>query len=230
MANTKKIVPEEKIETAVKAAEVKTEAAVPAAKKEDVPKTEKKRPGRKPKAAAEKAPVAKEEKAPAAKSAAKKDETVKTEKKRPGRKPAASKAAAKAPAKTTGKKAGTKKAEEKAPAKRGGRKKAVTLNNAVEAARKNVSGARISKIKYPIAVNVELSGSAEGIFYIFVSDGKIAVEPYKYDDYDVYIRADADEFMSVMNGKKNMYDALADGLIKIDGNTKKAVLFIHAVF
>ncbi len=225
MANTKKIVPEEKNETAVKAAEVKAEAAVPAAKKEDAPKTEKKRPGRKPKAAAEKASAAKEEKTPAAK----KDEAAKTEKKRPGRKPAASKAAAKSTAKTTGKKAGAKKTEEKAPAKRGGRKKAVTLNNAVEATRKNVSGAHLSKIKYPIAVNVELNGSAEGIFYIFVSDGKIAVEPYKYDDYDVYIRADADEFMSVMNGKKNIYDALADGLIKIDGNTKKAVLFIHAV-
>lgn len=228
MANTKKNVPEEKNETTVKAAEVKTEAAVPAAKKEDAPKAEKKRPGRKPaasKAAAEKVPAVKEEKAPAAK----KDEAAKTEKKRPGRKPGASKAAAKTPAKTTGKKAGAKETAEKAPAKRGGRKKTVTLNNVVEAARKNVSGAHLSKIKYPIAVNVELNGSAEGIFYIFVSDGKIAVEPYKYDDYDVYIRADADEFMNVMNGKKNIYDALADGLIKVDGNTKKAVLFIHAV-
>ncbi len=178
---------------------------------------------------AESAPVvATKEKAPAAKN----DDVPKTEKKR-GRKPAAAKSEVKAQTKTVNKRS-TKKAEEKAPAKRG-RKKSLTYDAVVEAARKKAVEADISRIKYPIAVNFELKGSdaASGIFYIVVSDNKVTVEPYKYNDYDVYIEADAAEFMNVLNGKKNIYDALADGTVTFGNcNLKKTIqtiLFINAV-
>ena len=200
-----------------KAADAKAEKA-PAAK------SEKTKTAKTSKAAkTEKAPAAAKEKAPAAK----KDDAPKTEKKR-GRKPAAAKAETKAPAKTTGKRA-AKKTEEKAPAKRG-RKKSLTYASVVDAARKKTESADISRIKYPIAVNFELKGSAEGIFYVVVSDGKITVEPYKYDDYDVYIEADAAGLVSVLNGQKNIYDALADGTVTFGNcNLKKTILFINAV-
>lgn len=202
-------------------------------KKEAVPKAEKKNTAKKEAAPkAEKKTAAKKEAAPKAekKATAKKETAPKAEKKTPGRKPKAKSETA-ANEKTVAKRSYNKKTAGKAPEKpapKRGRKKSVTYNTVVDSAKKKLALADISKIKYPIAANIELSGSADGIFYIFVSDGKIAVEPYKYDDYDVYLRADADELMNVLNGKKNIYDALADGLIKIDGNTKKAVLFIHA--
>lgn len=163
----------------------------------------------------------------APKTTAKKEDAPKTAAKR-GRKPAAEKTDTKASAKKTGKST-SKKAEEKAPSKRG-RKKSLTYASIVDAAKKKVNGADISRIKYPIAVNVELKNSVEGIFYIVVSDGKINVEPYKYDDYDVYIEADAAEFVNVLNGKKNIYDALADGSVTFGNcNLKKTILFINAV-
>ncbi len=221
--------------TEVNDAAVKSEASeikVPAAA-ETTTKAEKKTASKKETAPkAEKKSAAKKEAAPKAekKAAAKKEAAPKAEKKTPGRKPKAKSGTA-ANEKPVAKRSYNKKTADKAtekPAPKRGRKKSVTYNNVVDSAKKKLSLADISKIKYPIAANVELSGSADGIFYIFVSDGKIAVEPYKYDDYDVYLRADADELMNVLNDKKNIYDALADGLIKIDGNTKKAVLFIHA--
>ena len=262
MANSKKNVQDEKIGAVEKQPEIKAEtaAAEPAAKVENIPavksetpiKTEKKR-GRKPAAKTEKNDV-KAEKAPAAKSgktktaktnkpaaaapaspakekasAAKKDDAPKTEKKR-GRKPAAAKSETIAQTKTTSKRI-SKKTEEKAPAKRG-RKKSLTYTAVVDAARKKASEADISRIKYPIAVNVELKGSdsAAGVFYIVVSDGKVTVEPYKYNDYDVYIESDAAEFKNVLNGKKNIYDALADGSVTFGNcNLKKTILFINAV-
>lgn len=286
MANTKKNIREDKIDTAEKIAEVKVEAAAepaakiesvttvkndakiepaakiektaaksenPAAPKDDAPKAATKR-GRKPAsektektaktpaaksektktaAKSEKASAAKSEKTAAAKkesaskAAAKKDDAPKAAAKR-GRKPAAEKTDTKASAKKTGKST-SKKAEEKASSKRG-RKKSLTYASIVDAAKKKVNGADISRIKYPIAVNVELKNSVEGIFYIVVSDGKINVEPYKYDDYDVYIEADAAEFVNVLNGKKNIYDALADGSVTFGNcNLKKTILFINAV-
>ncbi len=153
------------------------------------------------------------------------------EKKAPAKKPAAKKTAAKKPA---AKKETAKAAEKKAPAKKEAAKKApkkkgLAYEDVVEAAKKKMAGANLTRIKYPIAANVELNGAADGIFYIYIDEANnISVEPYKYNDYDVEFRADADAFMAVMNGKKNIYDALADGLIKVSGNVKKAVLLINA--
>ena len=145
-------------------------------------------------------------------------------------KPAAKKEAPKAEKKPAAKSSAKKEAAPKKETAKKTTKKSTSYEDVVSAAKKKMSGANFSKLKYPVAANVELSGSVQGTFYVYVADGKAAVEPYKYDDYDVYFRADADEFMNVINGKKNIYDALAEGLVKVDGNTKKAVLFINVAF
>ncbi len=153
------------------------------------------------------------------------------EKKAPAKKPAAKKPAAKKPAakKETAKAAEKKATAKKEAAKKAPKKKGLAYEDVVEAAKKKMAGANLTRIKYPIAANVELNGAADGIFYIYIDEANnISVEPYKYNDYDVEFRADADAFMAVMNGKKNIYDALADGLIKVSGNVKKAILLINA--
>ncbi len=225
----------------------------PAAAKADETKTEEKKPaakrGRKP-AAAKADETKTEEKKPAAKrgrkpAAAKADEAKKAEKKpaaKRGRKPAAEKAAPAKAEKTAAAKAekkpaakrGRKPAAEKAApaAKKTSKKKGISYDDVFDAAKKKFLAADITKIKYPVAANVELSGSVTGDFYIFidVDNQTIAVEPYRYNDYDVNFRADADELLAVMNGKKNIYDALAGGLIKVNGITTKAILLVNAAF
>ena len=204
---------------------VKTAAAAPAA--EEAKKEPAKR-GRKP--AAEKA-----EKAAKTTKAAKAD-AAKTEKKPAAKKEAAPKAAEKKPA---AKKTAAKKDD--AP-KKGGRKKQLSYEDIVVAVRKKALAADVTKIKYPIAANVVLSGNFsenknagddnKNLFYIVINPEteSISVEPYKYNDYDIEITADAEELMNVVKAKKNIYDALSDGAIHIHGTTKKAVLLIHAVF
>ena len=220
MANTKKTASADVKEAAVKPAAVeaaapKKEAAAPAAKK----------PAAK---AAEKKPAAKK---PAAKAADKKPAAKR------GRKPAAAKPAAKSAKKT---------AEKAAPAAKrgGGKSKVVSYEDIVTAARSKLRAADITKITRPIAANVEITGnfsenktpdehgSNKNIFYIAINPDEqvISVEPYRYNDNDISIYADAEELLSVMKGKKNIYAALADGNIHIHGNTKKAILLIHAGF
>ena len=212
MANTKKTA-EAPVEVK-EAAEVKTETAAETA----APKKETaKKPAAKKSTAAEKKPAAKRGRKPAAAKAEK--EPAKAAKKpaaKPGRKPAAAKA---------------EPAAEAAPAKKG-RKKGISYEDIVKAAEKKFLAADITKIKYPIAANIELFGSVTGDFYVYINADKkeIVVAPYKYDDRDVGFRADADELMAVLKGKKNIYDALANGLVKVDGITKKAVLLINAAF
>ena len=163
------------------------------------------------------APKAAEKKAPAKKETAKK--------------PAAKKPAAKKTTKAAEKKAPAKKeaAPKKEAAKKAPKKKGLAYEDVVEAAKKKMAAADLTRIKYPIAANVELNGAADGIFYIYVDEANnISVEPYRYNDYDVEFRADADAFVAVMNGKKNIYDALAEGAVKVSGNVKKAILLINA--
>ena len=173
------------------------------------------------------APKAAEKKAPAKKETAKKPAA---------KKPAAKKPAAKNTTKAAEKKSPAKKAtakKEAAPkkeaAKKAPKKKGLAYEDVVEAAKKKMAAADLTRIKYPIAANVELNGAADGIFYIYVDEANnISVEPYRYNDYDVEFRADADAFFAVMNGKKNIYDALAEGAVKVSGNIKKAILLINA--
>ncbi len=146
------------------------------------------------------------------------------------------KAAEKKPAakKTTEKKASekadAKKPAAKKPASRKSAPKGITFDMVVEKTRKKVLAANTTRIKFPIAANIVLTGSCDGIFYIYMDEGKIAVEPFKYDDYDVNITVDTDAFVKVIEGKLNVYDALSAGDMKIDGMTKKAVLFVDAAF
>lgn len=208
MATTKKTsVTEEKIEAAVPAAEeAKTEQPAAEAAPAEAKKPAAKR-GRKP--AAEK---------PAAKKTEKSAKTSKAKKT----------AAAEKPAKTA-----KAEAKEEAPKKRAARKpaakKTVSYEDIVEMAKKKFLAADKTRIKYPIAVNVKLTGAAEGIFYVYIDSENINVEPYKYDDYDVEIEADAEELVKILNGKLNVYDALAAD-VKITGIVKKAVLFLNAAF
>lgn len=212
MANTKKNASANIKDTAA----VKTEAAsaeataapkkeTAAAKKEPAKKTGTKKSTAK---AANKKPAAKPGRKPAA---------AKTEKKtaaKPGRKPAANAEKTSAAKKTTSRKKGT------------------SYEDVFEAARKKLLAANITRIKRPIAANIELTGSVTGDFYVYIDADKqeISVEPYKYNDYNVNIRADADGLLAVMKGKKNIYDALADGDVHIYGETKKAILLINAGF
>lgn len=209
MANKTNASAEIKKTVAPAAEEVKKEAEVKvAAPAAEAPKTE---------AAPKKAEENKSAEKAAEKTAAAKKPAAKKPAEKPAAKKTAEKAAAKKPAKKTAEK----------PAKKA---MALTYDGIVELAQKKFKAANITGIKYPIAVNIELSGACEGVFYVYMDEAKIAVEPYLYNDYDVYVRADAETFAKVLEGKMNIYDALSTSDVKIDGLVKKAVLFVHAAF
>ncbi len=213
MANKTNASAEIKKTVAPAAEEVKKEAEVKvAAPAAEAPKTE---------AAPKKAEENKSAEKAAEKTAAAKKPAEKAAAKKPAEKPAAKKTAEKAAAKKPAKKTAEK------PAKKA---MALTYDGIVELAQKKFKAANITGIKYPIAVNIELSGACEGVFYVYMDEAKIAVEPYLYNDYDVYVRADAETFAKVLEGKMNIYDALSTSDVKIDGLVKKAVLFVHAAF
>lgn len=232
MANNDKKTTSEvkKTDTAKTVETIKTEAAKTVAEAKPVEVKPEVKPAEvKPAEAKTAAPAPKntEEKKPAEKKAEKKAAEKKpAEKKAAAKKTAAKTAKAEKPAAKTAEKAPKAKAPRapKAP-------KASPFDAALAKAKKKFSAIKTDLVKYPIAVNFELNGSEGEIFYVYLSEaGKPAVEPYRYNDYDVYVRVDADSFNKILDGKLDVYKALAEGILHVEGNVKKALMFFLSAF
>ncbi len=85
--------------------------------------------------------------------------------------------------------------------------------------------ADLGSYKKHLAVEVEITGEGEGVFYIEAKDGKINVEPYNYNDRDVRLIAAADNFIAIATGKLDPVKAFLSGKLKIEGSVDKALEF-----
>ena len=197
MAQAKTTKPAEKKTAEVKKEEVKAPVAT------TEKKTETKTAA--PKKAAAKKPAAKKAAAP------KKDAA----KKPAAKKPAAKKAAAKKPAakKSAAKKPATKKAA--AP-------KEVLFGDVFAAVSKKIRGTAVDK-KSDVAIEVTISGTASGQFYIKAENGKLAVEPYDYKGADIQAYASTETLMKYAEGKVALLAAIESGDIDVTGNVGKAL-------
>ena len=82
-----------------------------------------------------------------------------------------------------------------------------------------------------IATQITLCGSVESKpLYVKVEGKKAEVAPYEYNDANVRIDADIDTFVTVLNGKKCIYEAIDNDSIQVFGDAGKAILFIKAMF
>ncbi len=148
---------------------------------------------------------------------------VKTEAKKevaPKAAPAKKAEAKKAPAKkatTTAKKAPAKKAVE------------ATFDSIFAAINSNAKKAKFTSNF--IAAQITLTGNVESQpLYVKVDSKKAEVAPYNYNDSSFVMNADAEAMAAVLNGKKTIFDAIAEGKIAIYGDASMAVLFVKAMF
>lgn len=120
-----------------------------------------------------------------------------------------------APAKTT-KPAKTVK-EPKAP-----KKKQLTYEEIVAKVSEQLKARDASKLDVSIAAQIVVTGEIDGIFYIEVKDGKIAVEPYDYKNNDFEIKIPSDILLKVAEGKMSITGAVLSGAASFTGDIKKA--------
>ncbi len=83
--------------------------------------------------------------------------------------------------------------------------------------------ADVSDIHEHLAYQFNITGEAEGIFYVEVKDGKLYVEPYEYFDRDAMFTGSADTFMKIAEGKMNPMAAVGMMKLKVEGNIEKAL-------
>lgn len=75
-----------------------------------------------------------------------------------------------------------------------------------------------------VAVQVNVTGEAAGIFYIEIAERKICVEPYDYYDRDALVTVDTKILCDILEGKMGYSEANSSEAFKIEGNPRKIEL------
>lgn len=100
----------------------------------------------------------------------------------------------------------------------------MTYQELIKKVEKSLTAADASAVTDHVAVQVNVTGEAEGWFYIEVADGKLVVMPYTYDDKDASMTADGEDVLALSTGKLSLEQGLAEGKLTVDGNYEKFML------
>lgn len=100
----------------------------------------------------------------------------------------------------------------------------MTYEELVQKARDTYGCADASNVKEHVAIQFNITGEAEGIFYLEIKDGKVDIQPYEYYDRDVLVTTTAKTLVSIAQGKLALEAAYFTGKIKAEGNLGKALL------
>ena len=100
----------------------------------------------------------------------------------------------------------------------------MTYEELVKLAKDTYEKADASAVKEHVAIQFNVTGEAEGAFYLEVKEGKVSVEPYEYYDNDVVVTAEDKVLKDIADGKLGLEKAYLTGKIKATGNLKKALL------
>lgn len=83
--------------------------------------------------------------------------------------------------------------------------------------------ADVSHVQEHLAYQFNITGEAEGIFYVEVKEGTLYVEPYEYFDRDAMFTCSAETLFKIAEGKTDPVLAFTLGKLKVEGNIDKAL-------
>ena len=102
----------------------------------------------------------------------------------------------------------------------------MTFDELLTKVRKIADGADVSGIDF-LAVQVNITGKNEGVFYVEVKDGKVNVEPYEYNDRNCAVTMNMTNFNKLIDGKLDPVLAFTTGKLKVEGDAGKALEFAN---
>lgn len=99
----------------------------------------------------------------------------------------------------------------------------MTYQELVKTLKDNYESADASSVNEHIALQFNVTGEAEGAFYVEIADGKVNIEPYEYYDRDVLVTVADTDLLQIFEGKIDFVDAFNAGTLKAEGNLIKAL-------
>lgn len=104
------------------------------------------------------------------------------------------------------------------------------FNDFVEKVRMIYENADARSVFEHVALQINLEGDTDGIFYVEVANRRVSVEPYEYYDKDGIVTTDINTLLDIMEHKYNFQEAIKRKSMKIDGNLNKFKLFEQITF
>ncbi len=98
----------------------------------------------------------------------------------------------------------------------------MTYEEIVRNVREAFENADARNIFEHIAIQVNVTGEGEGIFYIEAAERAITVEPYDYYDRDALVTLSSDTVIALAKGELKYKEAADRGLLRVDGDLEKA--------
>ena len=89
--------------------------------------------------------------------------------------------------------------------------------------------ADVSDISEHLAFQFNITGEAEGIFYVEVKEGALYVEPYEYYDRDAVFTCSAETLLKIASGKTDPVLAVTLQKLKVAGVIGKALRLTYLI-
>lgn len=97
----------------------------------------------------------------------------------------------------------------------------MTYEEIVAKAKEELGSADVSKYEGHLALQFNITGEGEGIFYAEILDGKLYIEPYDYKDNDATLTAEGNDIISILTGALDPMKAFEDGKLTFSGDAGK---------
>ena len=99
----------------------------------------------------------------------------------------------------------------------------MTYEEMIVKVKENFKDKDISHMKEHLAYQFNITGEAEGSFYVEVKDGNLFIEPYTYNDNDAIFTCTADVLFKLISKKLDPIAAFTFKKLKVDGDLGKAL-------
>ncbi len=94
----------------------------------------------------------------------------------------------------------------------------MTYEELVKKAKQAVKKIDTGVLDEHMAIEFDIEGEGEGAFYVELDTGKAEAEPYEYYDSDCNVRLDAEALTELFAGKMDVYAAIDDEYITVEGD------------
>lgn len=99
----------------------------------------------------------------------------------------------------------------------------MTYEEIVAKAKEEFGSADVSNYEGHLALQFNVTGEGEGIFYAEIHDGKLFIEPFDYKDNDAVLTADGSDIISLFSGALDPAKAFESGKLTVTGDIAKAL-------
>lgn len=100
----------------------------------------------------------------------------------------------------------------------------MTYEELISKVKMAAANADASEVKEHVAMQFNVTGEAQGAFYLEIAKGQVKVEPYEYYDRDVLVTSSAENIIKILNGKLDPVMAFTLHKITVEGDLGKALL------